>query len=279
MTVRIITDSTCDLPAELTGRLGITVVPLRVIWGDEALRDGVDIDADTFYTRLVASKVHPRTSQPLVEDFVAAYEAAGADGDEIVSIHISSRLSGTLNSAQLAREEVSHSIRIEIIDSYNVSLALGGIVLEAAEAAARDATLQEVAAVARKAMESVRLLAVLDTLEYLRKGGRIGRASSLIGSVLSIKPLIHVEDGEIAPFERVRTRAKAVDRLVELAMDDRNAKRLFVACAGNDDEARALVERLRPSFPHTEFVVGHFGPVVGVYTGPSALGVGTMKRF
>lgn len=280
MAVRIVTDSTCDLPAHLVEHYGITVVPLRLIWGAEVLRDGVDIDADTFYARLAADPVTPSTSQPLVEDFVAAYEAAGAepDADQIVSIHISSKLSGTVNAATVAREQTSRGLRVEIIDSYSVSLALGGIVLEAAEAAARGDSLEQVTAVTRRAMDSVRLLAMLDTLEYLRRGGRIGRAQSFLGSVLNIKPLIRVEDGEVAPFERVRTRTKAVDRLVELALSDKGAKRILVACGGNDAEAQVLVERLRPSFAHTEFIVAPFGPVVGVYAGPNALGLGTMRR-
>jgi DegV family protein with EDD domain len=278
MPVRIVTDSTCDLPRDLVEQAGITVVPLIVLFGDEALRDGVDIDAPTFYERLKASRDLPRTSQPSVETFRETYEALAKDTNEIVSIHVSSKLSGTLNSATIARDQVSHELHIELVDSYNVSVGLGAIVLEAAAAANAGATMAEVVEVTRRAMDRVYWAAFLDTLEYLHRGGRIGKARSLVGSILSIKPLLHCEDGEIAPFERVRTRAKAVERLFEIATQDRTVKRLIVAAAGNEEEAMAFTERLRPVMPHTEFILGQIGPVVGVHAGPGALGVCMVRR-
>ena len=273
MTVRIVTDSTSDLPRDVRDRLGITVVPLTVAFGDDVFKDGVDIDAATFYARLTSSSELPRTSQPSVETFRQAYEAAAEHGREIVSIHVSSRLSGTINAAGIAREEMSHELHIDLIDSLNLSVGLGSVVMSAAEAANAGASLEEVGRVARTAMDRVRWYAFLDTLEFLKRGGRIGRARALAGSLLSIKPILHAEDGEIAPFERIRTRAKAVERLYEIALQDRGVRRLFVASANNDAEAEALVERLRPQMPHTEFITAQFGPVIGVYTGPNALGV------
>jgi DegV family protein with EDD domain len=160
MTVRIVTDSTCDLPADLVTAFGITVVPLTVFFGDEALRDGVDIDANGFYERLRASSVLPRTSQPSVELFKEIYERLAEETNEIVSIHISSRLSGTLNAASVAREEVAHLAHIDLIDSYNVSLGLGLIVLEAAAVAAKGGKLEEVVAAARRAMDRTHVTVV-----------------------------------------------------------------------------------------------------------------------
>lgn len=273
MPVRVVTDSTADLPGEVCERLGIVVVPLTVSFGDEAYKDGVEIDAETFYARLMTSRELPRTSQPSVEAFRAAYEKAAEGTREIISIHVSSRLSGTINAAGIAREDVSHELHIDLIDSLNVSLGLGAVVMAAAEAAAAGATLEDVGRAARAAMDTVRWYAFLDTLEFLQRGGRIGRARALAGSLLSIKPILHAEDGEIAPFERIRTRAKAIERLYDLALRDRGVRRLFVASANNDSEAEALVQRLRPHMPHTEFIVARFGPVIGVYTGPNALGV------
>jgi DegV family protein with EDD domain len=278
MPVRVITDSTSDLPAELARDLDIRVVPLTVVFGDEAFQDGVDIDSTMFFERLREAKELPRTSQPSVESFREAYAAAAGDGTDVVSIHISSRLSGTINAASIAREEVAPAIHIDLIDSYNVSLGLGAIVVEAAEAARAGGTMEEVGRVARSAMDRVKWYAFLDTLEFLQRGGRIGRARALAGSILSIKPILHAEDGEIAPFERIRTRTKAVDRLYELALQDAIAKRLYVASAHNDAEAAIMVERLRPHMPHTELVVGQFGPVIGVYTGPNALGICAVPR-
>lgn len=278
MAVRVVTDSTCDLPAALVAELGIIVVPLTVVFGDEALLDGVEIDANAFYERLRVFPGVPRTSQPSVDRFDTAYRALAAEGAEIVSIHLSSRLSGTLNSASIARDQLAHEAHIELIDSYQVSMGLGSIVMDAAIAAAAGGTLAEVADAARRAMDRTRVVACLDTLEYLRRGGRIGRATSMLGSLLSIKPLIQVENGEIAPFDRVRTRSKALDRLFAVATEDRNARRMFVGCGGNDDEARAFMERLRPMLPHTEFHLGQVGPAVGVHGGPNILGVAFTGR-
>lgn len=278
MTVRIVTDSTCDLPADLVTAYGISVVPLTVFFGDEALLDGVDIDADEFYQRLRATSATPRTSQPSAELFKATYEELGEQTDEIVSIHISSKLSGTLNAASVAREEIDRGLRIDLIDSYNVSLGLGLIVLEAAAAANAGARLEEVVAAARRAMDRVTVHVAVDTLEYLQRGGRIGRARSLLGSVLSIKPLLRVDNGEVAPLGRVRTRAKAIERIFELATTQGRTKMLFVACGGNDDEAEDLIERLRPALPHTDIMRGQLGPIVGVYTGPNAIGIATLER-
>ncbi len=278
MAVRIVTDSTCDLPLSDVERYGITVVPLTVFFGEEAFLDGVEISGSDFYARMVASKSLPRTSQPSVELFQDAYRSLAGDGVEIVSIHVSSKLSGTLNAASIAREVVKHDVHVDLIDSYNVSLGLGLIVLEAARAAQSGATLAEVVATARRAMDRVSVHVAVDTLEYLQKGGRIGRARSLLGSVLSIKPIVCVDDGEVAPFERVRTRAKAIERMFELASGMPRAKEMFIGCGGDDTEGRALLERLRPLLPHTELRIGYLGPVVGVYTGPNALGIAALER-
>lgn len=278
MAVRIVTDSTCDLPAALIEAHNIRVVPLTVFFGDEALLDGVEITAEEFYERLPGSSVMPRTSQPSAELFRETYEELAANGDEIVSIHLSSRLSGTLNAASVAREELAGQAHIDLVDSYNVSLGLGLIVLEAAREAQRGGSLAEVVAVTRRAMDRVTVHVCVDTLEYLQRGGRIGRARSFLGSVLSIKPILHVEDGEVAPFERVRTRNKAIERMFQLGSGMARSKELFVASGGDDVEARALIERLRPFLPHTDILLGQIGPIVGVYTGPGALGIASLER-
>lgn len=272
MPVHIVTDSTCDLPRQLAEEFGITVVPLTVSFGDEAHLDGVDIGADEFYERLAASPGLPRTSQPSVERFRQVYQSLGP-GAEIVSIHLSARLSGTLNSASIAREQLEGEVRVELVDSGTVSLGLGVVVLEAATMAQKGATFEEVVAAAHAAAERVKVIAMVDTLEYLRRGGRIGRARSLLGSLLSIKPIVHVDDGEVAPLERVRTRGRAVERLYELATADTTAKRVFVGSGGNREEAEQFLERLRPALPATELLLGQIGPVVGVHAGPNVLGI------
>ena len=278
MTVRIVTDSTCDLPHDLVTAYNIVVVPLTVFFGEEAFLDGVEISGDEFYDRMRSSHVLPRTSQPSVEQFREAYEKLAEETDEIVSIHLSTRLSGTLNAASVAREELAGVAHIDLIDSYTVSLGLGLVVLEAAAVAANGGKLEEVVAATRRAMDRVSVRVVVDTLEYLQKGGRIGRARSLLGSVLSIKPLLHVEDGEVAPIERVRTRTKAFERMAEIASQQARAKMMFVACGGNDAEAERFIEYVRPNLPHTDLGLARLGPVVGVYTGPNALGFAWINR-
>jgi DegV family protein with EDD domain len=278
MAVRIVTDSTSDLPPALAEELGISVVPLTVFFGDEALLDGIEVTPHDFYDRLKAAPSVPKTSQPSAELFEEAYREAAQNGDEFVSIHLSSKMSGTLNAASVAREAVSPDIHVDLIDSYNVSLGLGLIVLEAARAAQAGGTREQVVAATRGAMERVSIHVCLDTLEYLQKGGRIGRARGMLGSVLSIKPILSVQDGEVSPTERVRTRGKAVERIFEIASGMGRAKDMWVACSGNDDEALAFMERLRPHLPHTELMLGYLGPVVGVYAGPGAIGVAALER-
>jgi DegV family protein with EDD domain len=276
MAVRIVTDSTCDLPPETVARLGITVVPLTILWDGEELLDGIDIDAPAFYDRLRKSATLPKTSQPSVDRFVAAYRAI-PESDEVVSIHISSRMSGTINSATAAREQLGGR-RIEIVDSEHVSLGLGAIVVIAAEAANAGATVDAVAAAARAAIQRVHVVALVDTLEFLRRGGRIGRARSLLGSILNIKPILHIQDGEMAPLDRVRTYNRAVERLVQAATEHHDLERLYVAAGGDDAAATALADRIRPLIPGVEVNVGRIGPVVGVHAGPGVLGVCPVRR-
>ncbi|MEO6397903.1 MAG: DegV family protein [Tepidiformaceae bacterium] len=278
MTVRIVTDSTCDLPHDTVERLGITVVPLTIFFGDEALLDGVELEAQAFYERLQGLGPMPRTSQPSVDLFQDAYERLSADGSEIVSIHLSSKLSGTLNAASVAREVVKASAHVDLIDSYQVSVGLGLIVMEAAIAAQAGKGLAEVVAAARRAMDRTGVYVVVDTLEFLRRGGRLGRARSFLGSILSIKPILHVEDGEVAPLERVRTRARAVERLYQLALQHPRTKTLFVGYGGESAQAELLAERLRPALPHTEILLTELGPAVGVHTGPGSLGIAYLER-
>jgi DegV family protein with EDD domain len=272
MAVRIVTDSTCDLPADLVAEHGITVVPLTIEFGSESLRDGVDITAAEFYRRLATSTELPRTSQPSLEAFRTAYDSLNA-ADGIVSIHISSKLSGTLNSAMQGAAARDGGPPVEFVDSRFVAAGLGAIVLEASRVARAGADAAVVAAAAREAIARVDVVAAVDTLDYLQRGGRIGRASKWLGTMLSVKPLVSVVDGEVVPFARVRTRAKAIDRLVEFAATQRGAPLMFVAGTGAPDATAALVERLRPKLLGTRFIEGDLGPAVGVHVGPGALGV------
>ena len=278
MTVKVITDSTADLPPALAEELGITVVPLNVHFGTEVYRDGVEITADEFYRRLVTASRLPTTSQPTPGDFLSAYDEMGQTTDEILSVHISAKLSGTMNSATQAREEYGGACRIEIIDSLQGSMGLGMLAIAAAEAARRGDSLDDVVTETRATISKVGFIGLLDTLEYLEKGGRIGKAQAFMGSLLRIKPLLTIRDGEAHPLERARTRAKGVDRMCELVQAEMPLKNLAVVYTTTPDEARALAQRLQSYLPQVEVILSQVGPVVGTYLGPGVLGVALRKQ-
>ena len=278
MTVKVITDSTADLPPALAEELGITVVPLNVHFGTEVYRDGVEITADEFYQRLVTESRLPTTSQPTPGDFLSAYDEMGQTTDEIISVHISAKLSGTMNSATQALEEYAGSSRIEIVDSMQGSMGLGVVAIAAAEAASRGGSLDDVVTETRAALPNVGFIGLVDTLEYLEKGGRIGKAQAFVGSLLRIKPLLTIRDGEAHPLERARTRAKGVDRMCELVQEQMPLKDLAVVYTTTLDEARALAQRLQSFLPQGEVILSQVGPVVGTYLGPGVLGVALRKQ-
>ena len=273
MTVKVITDSTADLPPAMAKELGITVVPLNVNFGTEVYRDGVEILPDEFYQRLVSSPRLPTTSHPTVGDFLQSYEELGQTTNEIVSVHISAKMSGTLNSANQAREQYRGNCRIEIVDSQQGSLGLGMVAIATNQAAQRGASIDEVVKEAQLAIPQVRFFGLLDTLEYLQKGGRIGKAQAFVGSLLHIKPLLVVKDGEAHPLERARTRAKGINRLCELVQEHMPLADLAVVYSTTPNDAQALVERLRPFLPNGEVFLSQIGPVVGTYLGPGVLGI------
>src|SRR5579859_3824049 len=213
--VRIVTDSTCDLPLATCNELGISVVPLNLHFGEVVYRDQYDLDSDHFLKLLAKSPDLPKTTQPAPARFEETYIRLGSNGDQIVSIHLSSKLSGTMHSAEIARDAVRSRCVVEVVDSGSASLGLGLIVLAAARLANGGASAQVVAAHVRRLVENVHIMFFVDTLEYLQRGGRIGRASALLGTLLNIRPVLKLEDGEIHPVEKVRTRSKGIDRLVE----------------------------------------------------------------
>ncbi|MDA1036431.1 MAG: DegV family protein [Chloroflexi bacterium] len=275
MAVKVVTDSTADLPEEIVKDLDVTVVPLLVLFGQETYKDGVEITREEFFNRLVNGMVLPRTSQPSVGDFVEVYKKLTEQGHEIVSVHVSEKLSGTLNSARLAAEQVPGA-KIEIDDSATAALGLGLVAKATAEAAQEGKSQAEVAAFAREASGKTDVFFVVETLEYLQKGGRIGKAQALIGGLLSIKPILTVKDGEVHPHEKVRTRAKAVAKLCEIAEQNAPYAEVGIIHEAQGEAVDTLLDRLKPlsSKPVT---ASKIGAVVGVYTGPGVIGVALRK--
>ena len=271
MTVRIVTESTSDLPQELAEELGITVVPLNVHFDMDTYRDGVDIGADEFYKRLITSSTLPKTSAPAPGIFIDSYQKLAVEAEAIISIHISSKLSGTHEAAQAAKRDLAGECRIEVINSESVSMGLGLLAIAAAKAAKAGATAEEVVKLIQESIPRVHLVGALDTLEFLAKGGRVGKANAWIGSLLSIKPLISVRDGEVVPLERVRTRTRAIERLHQLLKERLPAKEIGVMYSTDAEEAKKLAEHLREFFPQQPVYLSRFGPVLGTYMGPGCL--------
>ncbi|HAL47545.1 MAG: DegV family protein [SAR202 cluster bacterium] len=278
MGVKIVTDSTSDLPPALAEELGITVVPLTVQFGSEVFIDRVTMSPDEFFERLTLGEDYPTTSQPSVGDFVEAYERIGADADGIVSIHVSDKVSGTLNSARLASEQAEVSCPIEVLDTYSVSMGVTMVAMEAARAASAGGDVDHVAGVAADAIDRCQVLALLDTLEYLEKGGRIGKAQALLGTLLRVKPMIILREGVVHELAKARTRRKGIAKLERTAREFAPLVGLAVMHSTTPDEADALAKSLAGLLESgSEPMVMQFGPVLGTYVGPGAIGIGLLS--
>ncbi len=273
MALKIVTDSTADIPQSLALEMGVTIVPLTVHFQEESYRDGIDLDTERFFVKLAQSAALPTTSQPSESAFRETYEELSKDGSEILSIHISSRLSGTMNSARLAAQELEGRVTVHLVDSNFTSMSLGMIVLEAARAVKGGASTTEVLDLVSQTITKSHLLLVVDTLEYLQKGGRIGRAGAFLGSILNIKPVLTLEEGEVRPLERVRTRSRAIERLYEWATSFTGSAEIAVMHATTPADAKTLADRLAAVFPDMTIHLGRIGPVVGTHIGPGAMAV------
>ncbi len=271
MTVKVVTDSTADIPSQLVQQLGISVVPVYLRFGDEVYRDGVDIDGDEFYQRLVDSPVHPSTSQPTPEDFAIVYKELLKETDEIVSVHVTQKMSGTYNSAVQGKEMAAARSRVEVVDSLSVSMGLGLIVMAAARLTQAGASLQKVVEEIKSTIPQIHLLGVFDTLKYLARGGRIGKAKALLGSILSVKPLITMRDGELVPAGLARTRSKGIERLFEFAEKALIIQELAIIHSTTPDEASSLKERMASIFEREQIYLVRLGPALGVHGGPGTL--------
>ena len=277
MSVRVVTDSAADLPPDLIKKLGITVVPLSVHFGEEVYQDGVDITPEEFFRKMSTGPVLPSTSLPSAGTFAETYRKLAREADGIVSIHLSSSLSGTYNAARLGSEEAQAACPVMVFDTRTASLAEGLIVVVAAEAAQAGASLEEVSTVVQDAITRAWVVFTLDTLEYLYKGGRIGKAQAFLGALLNIKPVLRVQDGEILPVERARSKAQAVERLCQMVEGLPRIDRLAVAHSADDQEVESLLDRLSALHPRERIVVRRLGATVGTYTGPGTLGIALLE--
>lgn len=270
--VRIVTDSACDLPPALCEELGVTVVPLTIRFGEQEFVDREELTSEQFWTKLAASSTLPETAAPSVGAFEERFRALADDGAAgVVCVNLSSRMSATMQSAQVAAKALEGICPIEVIDSKSASMGIGSLVVHAARMADQQAGVEEIATAIAERADRSHLLAMVDTLEYLRKGGRIGGAQAFLGSVLSIKPVIEVQDGAVEAAGKVRTRSKALRFLVD-RLKESSVEQLSVMHAQAAD-LEEFLDMLEPIMARGEIVVGSIGPVVGVHTGPGTLGV------
>jgi DegV family protein with EDD domain len=276
--IAFVTDSVAGVPADQVKNYDITVVPLQVIFGTDTFRDGIDLTQAEFFQRLKAAKTLPTTSQPTVGDFESAYGKLLADPevDSIISVHISSALSGTYSAATQAAERLSAggSKQIAVIDSYNVYMCEGLMAVNGARAAEQGKSHEEIVRMIEAMKPRMQLLVLVDTLEYLQRGGRIGGAQAMLGSLLNVKPILHIKHGRVEPLERVRTRRKAMERLVEIAAESAQRKPVQIAVghAEAEEDARTLSKMVREKLNVTEEFTSDLGPVISTHTGPGVLG-------
>jgi DegV family protein with EDD domain len=278
MTVKIVTDSTSDIPAKLAKELDITVVPQILVFGEKTYRDRIDITIDDFYKKLLNEPTYPHTSQPSPQDFVDIFTSLSKQKpDGIVSILISTKLSGTINSAEQAKKIIKGDCPIEIIDSQNVASAIGIIVIAAARLAKAGKSMNEITDAVKKMIPNVKLLILFDTLEFLLKGGRIGKVKSLLGSILNVKPMVTVKNGELVPMGQVRSRSKGKEKLLDSVRNIKDIEDIAIIYSTTPDEANELADSIS-GFPREKIYVVQVGPVLAAHAGPGVLGIGVRTK-
>jgi DegV family protein with EDD domain len=276
MSIRVLTDSVADLPAEIVRRLAIEVVPLLVRFGAEEYRDGVDLSTEEFYRLLRQRQEFPVTSTPSPASYAEVYDRLAEQADELLVVALSSGLSGTYQAALQGRELMRCRARVEVLDSRTAAIREGCAAMRAAEAVRDGASLDEAREAARRAAARADMLCTFDTLEYLRRGGRIGAAAAFLGSLLKVHPLLTLRDGVVAPAGRTRSRAAAADRLFEFAAGFQRIEELAVEYTACPEEAEALLERLSSLHPRERIILSKMTPVIGAHTGPGLLLVGVL---
>jgi DegV family protein with EDD domain len=274
--IRVVTDSTSDIPKQVADELGITVIPLTISFGTQAFRDGIDLSADDFYRRLTSEKQLPTTSQPPPALFEHAYEHLTTQG-EVVSVHLSHKFSGTIETARGAAAKVAPDM-ISVVDSGSASMGLGLCAIAAARAARDGGSREECVAAAESVSRRLRIAVAFETLEFLRRGGRIGRARAFLGGLLRLKPILTVKDGEAFPVTRARSRDKAIEELFSLVTKHGPVTDVAVLHTTTPAEAERLAARARDAAPEATHYLGRFGPVLGVHGGPGMLGIAVVTE-
>jgi DegV family protein with EDD domain len=278
--IAVVTDSTTYMPPDLVKKHNISVAPQVLIWGDQTYKDGVDIESREFFTRLKTTKVMPSTSQVAVVSFQEIFQDLVAKDFEVLALLVSSKLSGTIQSAMQAKELMgSAGEKVHVVDSQSVAMALGFQVLAVARALEDGASLQDAMALAEKSYQYTGIFFAVDTLEFLHRGGRIGGAQRFLGTMLNMKPILAIQDGRVEGIERIRTKAKAQDRVLELTIEKvagRTPVHLATLHANAGEDARALLTRAEQALHPVESIFTEVSPTVGTHAGPGTVGLAFM---
>jgi DegV family protein with EDD domain len=272
MPVKIVTDSAADLPPEWAAAHGVRVVPLTIRFDDDEYVDGVDLTPQAFYDKMAELDILPATAAPSPGAFEVAFREAGADGDPVVCINLSSALSATMQSAQTAARSVADQVDVRVVDSTSITAGLGMQVQAAVELAEQGGSADEVVALVEDLRARTKVFGALDTLENLKKGGRIGGAQAMIGSILSIKPIIDISTGTVAEAGKQRTRKKAMMWLRDRLFEQPDAQQVAV-CHGCSQDVEELIELLSPRYSRDQITVWTIGPVIGSHGGPRVVGL------
>lgn len=276
--VKLVTDSVADLPPKVAEDLGITVIPLNVHFGSETYRDGIDLTTEDFYQKLETSPTLPMTSAPSPGVFAEVFDDLAARCTEILAIFLSRKLSATYDAAVQGMRLMKRKCQIEIADSSSAIMGQGLLVMEAAKKALAGASLNELVEMISRTTSRIHMRATLSTFKYLVKGGRIGRAQAMLGSMLKINPILGIKDGVASPFARVRTRAMAMEWLYQFAARFDRVEALAVEYGTNVDEAKALAKRIAAVFPNVPLYLSNVSPVIGTHAGPGVLSVTVMEE-
>ena len=271
MTIKIVTDSGSDLPLELAKKLGITVVPVYIYFGDKAYKDGVDIGPDELYEKLVKGPVYPTTTQPMPSDFAEVYTALAKDADAIVSIHLPTKVSGTYNAALQGIEIAKPKCEVHVFDSLTLSAGLGLVVLAVARLTNTGAKLPEILEETKKAISKTQIRGLLDTLQYLLKGGRITRTKALVGALLNVKPILKTHNGELVQASMARSYAKGMDQIFEFVKKYPNLQEVGISHTTVPGEAKELKKRLASVIDEKKIQMFRIGAGLGVHGGPGTL--------
>ena len=275
MSIKVVTDSGSDIPSAVAKELGITVVPVYIYFGDKAYKDWVDIEPDELYKRLVEGPVYPTTSQPMPADFAKVYSDLSKDADAIVSVHLPARISGTYNAALQGVEIAKPECQVHVVDSLCVSVGLSLIAMAAARVAKAGGKLAEVLEETKKAINQTQIRGLLETLQYLLKGGRITKAKAMVGTLLNVKPMLTIRDGEIIQAGMARSFAKGMEQLFEFVKKCQNLQEVAIVQSTVPEEANALKNRIATIIDEKKILMARLGAGLGVHGGPGTLLVAT----